>query len=362
MSAVVQTDSENGPAPSRRWVFASMLYRTRLIGAISLLRSLFKQDLRILAYHRVLRIADSANFDFDLELISASETQFRRQMQFLRESYNPILFRDLIGALESGTGLPPRPVIVTFDDGYDDNYRVAFPILRELGVPATFFVSTGHIESGLPYAYDWFVHLICRSTRGHLRIAGLAVDCPLPSTVAQRRELAMDLLDRLKSLDAQAQESVIATLESESGLPRSQGHADCRPMNWTQLREMQAAGMEIGSHGVWHRMLAKLSAADMQEEVHQSKQMLDNHLELPVQTISYPVGGLDAFNEHVIDSARKAGYKLGCSYICGTSKLPRQPEFALRRLPVERHMDDAWFAAMLGLPEAFTYPSRHRAD
>ena len=137
----------------------------------------------------------------------------------------------------------------------------------------------------------------------------------------------MDLLDRLKSLDAQTQEAVIATLERETDLPRSRGHADCKPMTWDQLREMQAAGMEIGSHGVWHRMLAKLSPTEMHGEVHQSKQMLDGELASAVTTISYPVGGLDAYNEAVIESAKAAGYRLGCSYICGTNSLPHSAGF-----------------------------------
>jgi hypothetical protein len=62
----------------------------------------------------------------------------------------------------------------------------------------------------------------------------------------------------------------------------------------------------------------------------------------------------------VIRIATEAGYKLGCSYISGTSPVPRQAQFELRRLPVERHMNMAWFASLIGIPEAFSYPSRHR--
>jgi peptidoglycan/xylan/chitin deacetylase (PgdA/CDA1 family) len=348
------------PRTSRRQVFASLLYRSGLIGALAALRSLLKDDLRILAYHRVLPIDDEAAFDFDLELVSASPAQFESQMRLLRRRCNPVTFHDLIAAFESGKPLPRRPVVVTFDDGYDDNYRHAFPILRELGMPATFFVSTGHIDSGRPYAYDWFAHMICRTRAERLTIAALDVDCDLPVSTAQRRNLASELLDRMKSLDASTQEAIITDLETGWSMPRERGHADCRPMSWDQLREMQAAGMEIGSHGVWHNMLAKLSPAAMHAEVVGSKQALDRELGRPAEVISYPVGGLDAYNDAVVDAARAAGYKIGCSYISGTSPIPREPAYALRRLPVEREMDAAWFAALTGIPEAFNYPSRHR--
>ena len=360
MSELSTEKSEATSPSSRRQLLASLLYRTGLIAGVSMVRSAFVRDLRILAYHRVFSIEDEDTFDFDLELISAAEGEFRQQMRLLKRRYNPIRFRDVIEAFETGRPLPQRPVIVTFDDGYDDNFRIAFPILRELGVPATFFVSTGHIKSGLPYSYDWFVYMMLRTKAGHLRITELDVDQDLPESRQQRRVLADDLLDRMKWLGAEVQKSIINRLEKDWNLPRVKGHADCRPMTWEQLREMHADGMEIGSHGVWHNMLAKLSYDDMSDEVTASRQAIEHELRAPAQVLSYPVGGTDAYDESVIAAARTAGYKLACTYISGTSPIPCESQFELRRLPVERYMDMAWFASLIGIPEAFSYPSRHR--
>src|SRR3546814_3608060 len=80
-------------------------------------------------------------------------------MQHLRDRFHPVSCREIVAALDGGPTLPRDAALVTFDDGYDDNHAIAFPILRDLGVPATFFVATGHIDSGLPYAYDWLVHM-----------------------------------------------------------------------------------------------------------------------------------------------------------------------------------------------------------
>lgn len=360
MSAMTDAEPASTTRRSRRHLLAAFLWRTRLIHLASVLRSAVSRDLRILAYHRVLDIADEDAFAFDLELVSASARQFRAQMDLLRRHYHPIRLRDVAEAWEQGRSLPSKSVVVTFDDGYDDNYRVAFPILRELGVPATFFVSTGHIDSARVFAYDWLVHMLLQTSAARLRIAEIDLDEPVPESRCARRALAARVLDRLKWSDAGLQSEIIARLEREWSMPAAPGDADCRPMSWDQLREMHAAGMEIGSHGIWHNMLAKLPDPEMRHEVGESKRMLDRELGVDTGVISYPVGGRDAYDDAVIAAARESGYRLGCSYVAGTSPCPRQPEFELRRLPIERDMDLAWFAALLGIPEAFTYPSRQR--
>lgn len=351
------------PAPPRtglRQRAAGVLHAGGLLPGLLMLRSLHRRDLRVLAYHRVLPGAREQSFDFDPELVSAWAEAFRAQVQLLRHRFQPLRFRDVIDALDHGRPLPRRAVVVTFDDGYDDNYRVAFPILRELGVPATFFVSTGHIDSGRAYAYDWLVHMIRTTDAACLRVEELGLDRVLPAAAADRLALAAELLDRMKSLQAPVQAAIIERLEQEWAMPRARGHADCRPMGWEQLREMRAAGMEIGSHGVWHHMLAKLPREAMRAEVEGSRRAIERELGAACEVISYPVGGSDAYDEEVVRVVEEAGFRIACSYMSGSNPLPLRQRYALRRLAVERHMDLAWFAAQTSLPEVFSYPSRQR--
>ncbi|MGH8172434.1 MAG: polysaccharide deacetylase family protein [Rhodanobacteraceae bacterium] len=359
MEAVIGIRADNGVRSSRRHALASLLHNTGLISPLTLLRSALVRDLRILAYHRVVTVDDEDTFDFDIDLVSASAQQFREQMEFVSRRFHPIGFGDVIAAFERGIALPSRPVIVTFDDGYDDNYRTAFPILRDLGMPAMFFVSTGHIDTGRAYAYDWLVHMICMTRADRLKIPELAIDQPLGDSRSERRALAVHLLGRMKWLDASVQASIVQRLELEWSMPR-ETHRDCRPMTWDQLREMRSGGMEVGSHGVWHNMLAKLPHDEMVAEIRQSKETLDRELGVPAEVLSYPVGGSDAYDESVMRAAREAGFKVGCSYTSGTSPVPTRAEFQLRRMPVERHMNLAWFASLIGLPEFFSFPARHR--
>jgi len=343
----------------KRQDLARWCHRTGVLSAARGVRRLARAEVRVLAYHRVLDIGNSERFVFDPALVSATPERFREQMQYIRDCYRPISSADLIAFVEEGRALPRDAVIVTFDDGYDDNYRIAFPILRELGVPATFFVSTGHIDSGLPYAYDWLVHMVCVAAAAKLDVPEVGLHVALPPSLLARREIASDLLDRIKWLDDAVQSKIIARMERDWSLPRAV-HPDCRPMTWDQLREMQAAGMDIGSHGVNHRMLGRLPAEEMVAEVRGSRLALERELGHAPPTLSYPVGGPNAYSEAVIAAAREAGFRLAFNYISGSNPLPLTDRFALQRLPVEYETDIGWFAGIVAWPELFSYPTRLR--
>ena len=128
--------------------------------------------------------------------LTVSPQEFGAQMDYLAaEGYHPVTIAQVYAAMAGGARLPSRPVAITFDDGGSDNYGVAFPILREHGFTATFFVITGYV-----------------------------------------------------------------------------GGRAC--MTWDQLREMQAAGMDIESHTVSHPDLRTLGAAGLAEELGRSREAL----------------------------------------------------------------------------------------
>lgn len=356
----------NGELDSGQWIgrrgrVGGWCHQSGLLGVLQKVRRRLRHDVRILAYHRVLPAITPATFDFDLELISTTSAGFRQQMELIRRRFHPLGLGDLVAAMDSGRQVSADSVVVTFDDGYDDNYHVAFPILCELGIPATFFVSTGHIDSGVPYVYDWLVHMLLCTSSPWLDLPELDLALAIPPDRAGRRELADTVLRRMKNCDDDVQQALVGRLEREWHMPRERGQAsDCRPMSWDQLREMSVAGMQIGSHGVHHRMLAKLPTPLMEFELAESKATIERELGVPATVLSYPVGGGSAFDSRVIAATRAAGYQAACSYISGTNASAALDRFALNRLHVERTMGIGWFAAMLALPEFMGYPTEKR--
>ena len=356
----VQAENHAGPSAGLRPRVARVLRRAGALPLAVRLRAALCRDVRILAYHRVLETVLPADFRFDPDLVSASAEGFREQLRIVRRRFVPMRFDELLDHLDRGRSVPRRAVLLTFDDGYDDNHRVAYPLLREAGLSAMFFVSTGHIDSGRPFAYDWLVRMLCTVPDAHLEIPELRLSMPLSPDLRERRSLAACLLDRLKTLPAEAQQALIDRLQAQWSMPDDGGHPDCRPMTWAQLREMREGGMEIGSHGVRHRMLAKLPHDAMREELQASHATIARELGVAPLAVSYPVGGSDAYDEAVMRAAADAGYRIGCSYVTGAQSLRGGPGHGWRRIPVEREMDPAWFDAMLALPELFCYRSRTR--
>src|SRR5688572_8302859 len=98
--------------------------------------------LRALMYHRVADAADRP--DLATSLISATPADFRAQMEHLVAHYRPVSAHEVLDSFELGRALPPRSVLVTFDDGYRDFAEHAWPILKHLGIPVVLFVPTAY--------------------------------------------------------------------------------------------------------------------------------------------------------------------------------------------------------------------------
>jgi peptidoglycan/xylan/chitin deacetylase (PgdA/CDA1 family) len=131
--------------PLKRTLMRSYLHSGLPTVREELMSRLGRGRLTVLNYHQV---NDPAN-DFS----TVGTAAFRQQMQYLKDNYRVVPLSQAIAALTT-TGHSDRLVAITFDDGYADNARIAAPILRRLGLPATFFVSTNMIGSSEPFPHD----------------------------------------------------------------------------------------------------------------------------------------------------------------------------------------------------------------
>ena len=116
------------------------------------LLNIINKPTMVILYHRV------TNIENDPQMLAVSPDNFYQQVKFLRDNYNIVRFED------NWQDYDNKSIVITFDDGYEDNFIEALPILEDLKVPATFFISTGLIDSDRIFWWDELEYLIfCNS-------------------------------------------------------------------------------------------------------------------------------------------------------------------------------------------------------
>jgi peptidoglycan/xylan/chitin deacetylase (PgdA/CDA1 family) len=269
----------------------------------------------------------------------------------------PIGIDELIRAFD-GHPLPNNPVMVTFDDGYRSCHDVALPILRSVGMPATFFIATSFVGDRRLY---WWEKIALALTRAKRSSAELVY--PRRFTIAARdRDAQLVLSDVIKDTPGLDVERFLDGLFVAFGVEWNREiearHANEIVMTWDEVRALAHAGMGIESHSRHHLVLQTLDRVALRDELEGSRRELEAQLGRAVRAVAYPVGRRIANAPHVRDAAMAAGYRLGFSNASGVTQLwpsrlrslwPPDP-FDVKRLSTERDMTDAMFFTQVAVP------------
>jgi len=245
--------------------------------------------LSVLIFHRVRERQDP------LFARTAHAESFRKRMEWVCELCNVLPLDEAIAGLSRGT-LPDRAVSITFDDGYADNATVALPILRSLGITATFFVSTGFIDGGRMWN-DTIVEVVRRTTGPTLDVSARGLGVHSIVDPAARRKAAGVLLRALKFLPPAERQTQLDQVVASAGVALP----DDLMMTRAQVRMLADAGMGIGAHTVSHPILATIDADEARREIGEGRETLEGIVGRKVSMFAYPNGrpDRDYRREHV---------------------------------------------------------------
>lgn len=340
---------------NKKKILADVLSATGVLSGCRHLLTPHNAILPILAYHRIKPV--DTDYPFDSELISATPEEFLWQMQHIKHYYNPIRLSELGNYFSGQTPWPARPVVITFDDGFDDNYHYAFPVLQQEDIPATIFVTTDYIDSSTSYWFDFAVFLLKKLTiKTELKTAdnqfAILLDPGLSIKTLQR-----ELFIFLKRIPDVARQEILQKLSQAVDVysnPNPLSLLHSKAMTWDNIREMSNSGVvDIGSHTLSHPILNQISREQLVEELQQSKQLIENKTGKPCYIMAYPFGGDDITSPQVIQEVANAGYQLACMYQKAyTSRMPDNL-LKLERIHIETDITRSLFAAMLALPGLF---------
>ncbi|HQZ01321.1 MAG TPA: polysaccharide deacetylase family protein [Thauera sp.] len=301
-----------------------------------------------LNYHR---IGDGSRSELDRGLWSASEEGFDQQLAWLKLNSDVISPAEIDLARKDSSG---RHVLITFDDGYKDNYDCAVPTLRRHGLTATFFIATGFIDDPRLAWWDEIASQIRRTDRDEIDLPQWLPQ-PQRLVVGQREAVIRTMLRKFKSLPGDQAKRFLADLrDATQASPPSLHHEDLW-MSWDMLREMDAAGMTIGGHTVNHIVLSGSSAAEQWTEISTCAARIETEIGKRMDYFSYPVGNRNSFNQDSIECLRKLGVAYAFSYYGGFAGINAN-RYDMPRVAIEPYIDRGWFRAIVELPRLFGRP------
>lgn len=341
---------------SSRQRLCELLDRSKITEGLLRLRSrLGSPWLTVLTYHRVFEPPE--DYALDRGVIDVGQEAFDAQLQTLKQYFNIVTTEELRAHVSGEEKLPPNSAMITFDDGYLDNLRVAAPVLTKNDCRAVFFIATSFIEERRIYWWDRIAYLLNRAEN---KEAVIELDYPtkLVLDLGKKRDQALGtLLQLIKEQFALDLERLLSSLAEQLGVPWDRdierALANETVMQWDELRELQSMGMDIQSHTRTHRALHTVPFCELVSELKGSKDELERELKTDVYAISYPIGRANDRLDSVQKALEDAGYELGFTNGTGPHLLlgSQDNRFNIPRIAMEPDYTGAFFRGVMAIPQ-----------
>lgn len=288
----------------------------------------------VLMYHRVVSL------NSDPQQLSVTPDNFETQMDAISRNFHPISLKELVNDLASGK-IRDRACVITIDDGYEDNYLHAKPILEKFGIPATIYVSSGFTGSRREFWWDELDRLILQNQslpeEIHISVNGTERYWPVSDkkhdvrwnvlstqTATEenrngfaRHEIYKDLCQLLQPMEVEQINDTLSQLREISTDSRD-ARKEHTVMNAEQICSLHRDGLiEIGAHTQSHISLATHSVGKQKLEIEGSKSDLETILGSKVESFSYPFGALRNYSGQSVKCVKNAGFRSAVSGYSG---------------------------------------------
>lgn len=293
------------------------------------LHNLSKSRALILNYHRVS--PDLENDPFEM---AVTPDNFVAQLEVLRKIGRPMRLCQFASLLNEGN-FSDRAIVVTFDDGYVDNFLYAKPLLESYSVPATIFVTSGHIDSNDQFWWDELSQLLLRAKKlpavfylsrntitGQLHLQERLDKRNFRCQKIWRMAIGNDQRTRLRVLrdirqlffvisceERQRILNELTDLLEPQAVPQARSHLSSSEL----LSLVQGGLIDIGAHTVSHPVLSTLPEHEQQQEIQESKRKLEDILHSTVDSFSYPFGQPIDYTQKTVSIVKESGFSCACS-------------------------------------------------
>ncbi|MCP4353412.1 MAG: polysaccharide deacetylase family protein [Desulfobacterales bacterium] len=308
-------------------------------GIMSLFRRFFNTGTAaILRYHSVAEPEDNY---YATPGTCITPKEFESQIRFLSENYNIVSLDTIADCIEKQQPFPEKTVVLTFDDGYRDNYQ-AYRIMKKYNVQGTFYIVAGCIGNGEPLWLFEIIYIVSKTSKSELKLSVRGKDFYFPLLSENQKHTAFrKIIEIIKSNNLETREQIRTQLKDRLNDISDFDEKSSKVMlTWEQVQEMSCNGMTIGGHTMTHLNLPNADPYDMVSEIEECKKMIEQKTGNSVRHFSYPNGGkYDYYNESVTEAVKKSGYITATTSNNGVTDLKSDP-FELSRIRITNHLPE----------------------
>jgi len=343
----------------RKIIRISLAFCLYITGLLSLIvRVRLRKKAVVLMYHRVLSGEEISRRKIQNGIIVETGT-FKKQIRFIRKYLKPISLKEFVDHLEKNIPFPSKTCLITFDDGWRDNFLNAYPVLKEESVPAVIFLPTDFVGSLRSFWQEELADLLAAARR-RLRedkefvkknkrlltieeIRGIMACDPkrLPHEIA-----SFSSIQKKKSISEI--ERLIHSLRQALPAEAMQEKKESNFLSWDEVKIMAGDGISFGSHGKSHAILTGISSREVDGEIRESKEILKKNLGQKIDAFSYPNGDYD---ESAAKAVQDQGYRVAFGTEGGFVCTGADP-FSIRRVNIHQDMTGSipmFLARIVGL-------------
>jgi peptidoglycan/xylan/chitin deacetylase (PgdA/CDA1 family) len=287
-----------------------------------------KNRLTVLGHHRITNPHAPDFFGFAAN-VSATPEAFEQQLAWIAKRFNVIDLPTLRAHIVDKQPLPERPLLITFDDGYMDNYTNALPLLKKYGFPAVIFIVTGSMDKPSPLWWDICAESFRRTAKG-------SADLPLLGqqtfeTAEAKNAVMRQMMQALKLIPEQEKQAKVVELQAvlDVTLPDTSMF-----FGWAQVRELVKQGIACQPHTVTHPILTRIPEDEMRWQVAQSRIQIIERSGQEVIAFAYPNGSTADYSPAAMQALRAAGYAMAFTLTPGpmpANDIHRYP-YQIRRI------------------------------
>jgi peptidoglycan/xylan/chitin deacetylase (PgdA/CDA1 family) len=303
-------------------------------------RLAYRDELTIIMYHGIIRsplvVTDWCFVD---------ENSFSTQIEYLKKHFEIISLSEAVERMRSG-GIKRPTAVITFDDGYQNNFDVAFPILYEEKIPATIFLTTGLIDTNDTVWHCQLNLALSQTRRPRIERNGFRFDL---STLDLKAKASAAIQNSLKELPhpqlMAAVRNIILELDGDPDCSIEVG-SPYRMLNKNAIAEMVASELiEFGAHTHQHMILSRLSPEERLNEIRRSVDAIQELTGRPCKCFAYPNGRMEDYDSDSIKNLKACGIKMAVTTIAGPNNMTT-PAMELRRYGVGADLPMAEFQLM----------------